>query len=175
MERDDHANRLAKLMETRRLALHLMWEDVAQAAGITTAFLRKIRSGAGARPLTKAKLEAVLQWAPGSIDAILEGGDPTDLTTAGTDTGGDAEAAIRDLAPQLSPEQLRSIFGALTRSERQYEDDAEQHIWETPGLSERERRFLIHQLHALRRMDETEHRSASARPTADVHEFRRGS
>lgn len=178
MERD-HVQRLADLMDQRRVALRLRWEDVADEAGISTAFLRKIRSGQTASPLTLAKLETALGWAPGSISAILGGGVPTEAAppthaapagSAGRPaTAEEAEAAIRELARAVSPERLRAILTEAARQERRFEDDADQHLWETPGLPERHRRFLIYQLEALRKAEDG---TSTAHPGADVREFR---
>lgn len=62
---------LAWRMEQQRLHLRMRWDDIARAAEITPAFLRKIRNGeAQASALTKARLEDVLQWQPGTIDTL---------------------------------------------------------------------------------------------------------
>ncbi|MEV6035958.1 hypothetical protein AB0L65_32715 [Nonomuraea sp. NPDC052116] len=180
MEREDRTQHLADLMERRRIALHLRWDDVAEAAGISAAFLRKIRSGTGARPLTMAKLEAALNWAPGSIDAILAGGEPADFEASvasrapvGPDgalgrTSEDLEATIRDLAQQLEPERVRVLLAGISRSERRYEDEAEQKIWEITEIPPVIRRQLIGVYRAALQVAEEEDR----RPDAEVHEFR---
>lgn len=179
MEREDRTQHLADLMERRRLALHLKWDDVAEAAGITAAFLRKIRAGTGARPLTMAKLEAALNWAPGSINAILAGREPTDLESPtashahGSDgelgrTPEDLEVTIRELAQRLEPQRVRTILADLSRSERRYEDDAEQKLWEIAEIPPVIRKQLIGVYRAaLQVMEEEDHR-----PDADVREFR---
>lgn len=62
---------LAWRMDQQRLHLRMRWDDIARAAEITPAFLRKIRNGeAQASTLTKARLEDVLQWQPGTIDTL---------------------------------------------------------------------------------------------------------
>ncbi|MFC4006534.1 hypothetical protein ACFOY2_04835 [Nonomuraea purpurea] len=174
MERD-RTQHLANLMEQRRLALRLEWNEVAEAAGISAAFLRKIRSGTGAGPLTIAKLEAALNWAPGSIDAIRAGGEAADLSASTTEPGTqkprtsqDIEAAIRDLAQQLSPERMRSILADLSRSERKYEDDAEQRLWEIAEIEPVIRRQLIGLLRVAREAMEDEDPEINA----EVREFR---
>ncbi|TMS00110.1 hypothetical protein [Nonomuraea basaltis] len=198
MERVDNFKRLAELMNQRRVALRLQWNDVAEQAGISTAHLRKFRSGeAGVSDLVRARLEEALQWASGSIESVLAGGDPTEMTSvtapggagvirvtagAGEVQAADGlEAALRELSRRLSPERVRAILEevapASQRSdtpavERRYEDPQEQHLWETPGLDEVERRYLIHQLESLRRLEEAKARQLDERPSADVREFR---
>jgi transcriptional regulator with XRE-family HTH domain len=78
--------RLAELMDSRRRDLRLTWDEVAARAGIHRETLRQIRIGKGdIRPLSATGIEDALQWEHGSIDGILEGGEPTvrQLTDAG--------------------------------------------------------------------------------------------
>lgn len=67
-------------LDARRVELHMSWRDLTNTAGISYEALRAIRRG-GRTPslVTKRRVEDALQWAPGSIDAILDGGDPTPL------------------------------------------------------------------------------------------------
>jgi transcriptional regulator with XRE-family HTH domain len=65
---------LSRLMEHRRDELGLTWEDVARAAGMVPANLRRIRRGEG--ELTEAAaggIETALSWAPGSVASIAGG------------------------------------------------------------------------------------------------------
>ncbi|MFI7642422.1 hypothetical protein [Nonomuraea sp. NPDC049400] len=194
--------RLTARMETRRVALRLQWGEVATRAGMSTAHLRRIRNGESPlTPLMQSALEDALQWARGSIGAILEGGDPVEVAVATgvsslaatghakvesgrseDQTTEGLEAALRELARRLSPDRVRAVLeevaptpkgSDMPAGERRYEDDADQHLWETPGLDERERRYLIHQLESLRRFDAATDRSHVERPSADVREFRR--
>lgn len=72
--------RLDALMEERRIELGLRWRDLVERGGPTYETFRAIRHGTGEiRPLTKRAIEASLQWAYGSVDAILGGGDPEPL------------------------------------------------------------------------------------------------
>lgn len=75
--------RLDEAMNQRRLELRLKWRDLANAAGITYEALRAIRRGES-RPteFTARALDEVLRWAPGSVYAILNGGEPTPLEAA---------------------------------------------------------------------------------------------
>lgn len=69
--------RLDRLMDARRLDLDMNWDDLALTAKISVATLRAIRRGeTDPRPITKRRMESALRWAPGSIDAVLAGGDP---------------------------------------------------------------------------------------------------
>ncbi|MGV2384200.1 MAG UNVERIFIED_CONTAM: helix-turn-helix transcriptional regulator [Thermobifida fusca] len=70
--------RLAQAVEARRGELGLSLREVAERAGITGETLRAVRRGSNEpSQLTKRGIERALRWAPGSVDAILAGGDPT--------------------------------------------------------------------------------------------------
>jgi hypothetical protein len=191
--------RLATLLGDRRTRLAPQYKSRLRFAADTGLNERLVADLENARRTsyrhtTLTAVETAYRWAPGSISRVLDGGDPEELdSTPGNSTAGvdqetakhtleGLEAAARELLRRMGPNHAVALLGEFANlppsppaSERRYEDDAEQHIWETPGLSDRERRFLIHQLQALRRMDETEHRAPAARPAAEVHEFRRGS
>lgn len=68
---------LGEAMNQRRIELGLSWDQIADKAQVSTAFLREYRKGRkGARDLTKALLEDALKWRRGSLDAIAAGGQP---------------------------------------------------------------------------------------------------
>ena len=70
-------NRLDLAMDARRLSLNLEWRDLAKAAGVSYETLRALRRAGNAAPLTKRRVEEALRWKPGSVDAVLAGGQPT--------------------------------------------------------------------------------------------------
>ncbi|MBB6173704.1 transcriptional regulator with XRE-family HTH domain [Nocardiopsis mwathae] len=68
---------LDQAMDDRRLELGLRWKDVAVRAGTSEQALRDIRRGRSfPRDLTIRRLEETLGWAPGSVRAVLDGGEP---------------------------------------------------------------------------------------------------
>lgn len=74
--------RLAGLMEERRLDLELTWREVALRAGLSYESVRALRAGdeGNPQPLTLRKIDKGLEWRPGSSRRILyEGGDPEDV------------------------------------------------------------------------------------------------
>ncbi|GAA3158548.1 hypothetical protein GCM10010466_56630 [Planomonospora alba] len=84
-ERETPRGRLTRLMTERRDELGLYWNDVAERAGLTKEGLRTVRAGVGTmRPPTKRGIETALQWVRGSVDRVLDGGDPVPLESAGT-------------------------------------------------------------------------------------------
>lgn len=72
--------RLDQAMNRRRLELRLNWRELADAAGISYTALRAIRRG-DYRPteLTARALDEALQWELGSVQAVLNGDEPTPL------------------------------------------------------------------------------------------------
>lgn len=69
--------RLDQAMTERSLEIRKRWVQIAREADITTSALSGIRRGQyKPGPHTARALEDALQWAPGSIAAILNGGEP---------------------------------------------------------------------------------------------------
>ncbi|WP_211255348.1 helix-turn-helix domain-containing protein [Corynebacterium lactis] len=68
-------------MKQRRLALNLTQSDVAELAGVTVRTIGKLERSEATKvkALTAAGIERALQWAPGSLDTIRDGGEPTEL------------------------------------------------------------------------------------------------
>src|SRR4051812_19675503 len=70
--------RLSEAMRQRGLQLGKRWVHIAQEAGITTSALGAIRRGEyRPSPHTAAALDGVLGWEAGSVERILDGGNPT--------------------------------------------------------------------------------------------------
>ncbi|MGH3095120.1 MAG: helix-turn-helix domain-containing protein [Streptosporangiales bacterium] len=91
--------RLDQSIEQRRLELGLDWKDLAASVGIADVTLRNIRRGRNAPSvLNKYRLEDALGWKHGSVDAILDGGDPTDANAVSDSS--------RDAPRQLSPAEV---------------------------------------------------------------------
>lgn len=100
---DGPSDRLDQAMNDRRLDLDLSWDEVAAAARRSVATLRSIRRGTSQpSDLTKRRIENVLQWDTGSIDAILAGGDPTPL-----ERNPEPEPDIADLADRVARIEAR--------------------------------------------------------------------
>lgn len=195
----DPVRRLNDLLNQRRTSLRLQWQEVTDRANMSTAHLRNVRTGkASLSDLAKAELEQAVLWAPGSIDSILGGGDPTPLdeptsvTLQGTtgsilvragqgaiQTDDGMQAAIRELAKRLPPEDVRALLEEFAHddpdSDNPYRDPAERHIWAMRELSEGHRRQLIIMLQAIRSTADLEASPAHQKrktPTAEVREFR---
>lgn len=93
--------RLGDEMRLRRKRLKLTQPDVAERAGLSVPTIRRIETSSGTRrlsPQVRRALERAIEWQPGSIDVVLEGGLPIPREAA---AGGEAAAAPG--APPVGP------------------------------------------------------------------------
>lgn len=110
--------RLDRLMDARRLDLGLTWREVAAFAGLSYEALREVRNGpGGTRTLTMRKIDRGLRWTPGSMERVLNGGDPENdpLTREERDGG---EDLVERLAERYAAIKRR-------REEQERDDDGE--------------------------------------------------
>jgi transcriptional regulator with XRE-family HTH domain len=78
--------RLARYVVERRDQLGLTQEEVAVSGGPSTATLRLIEKSAqdAYRAKSLRQLEDALRWAPGSVRAVLDGGEPRERDGSGS-------------------------------------------------------------------------------------------
>lgn len=102
----------------------MTWADLAREFGVSESGLRNIRVGRNEpSDLTKHRIEEALGWEPGSVEAVLDGGDPTPTNAK----------------PAPQPE------------DNPYTDPAEREIWKLTELPESERLLYIQLLRERRR------------------------
>lgn len=121
-----NAEWLAAAVRTRREELDLSQLDVWQRGGPSNTTLTEIENGrtSNLTRTTARKLDAALQWAPGSAKAVWAGGEPTPLAREGMNYD-ELEAAVRngtaDEAQRAAIlaliEQARSGYGQEKRGE----------------------------------------------------------
>src|SRR5581483_4729437 len=76
-DKADNRRRLAKFMRDRQSELGIEWNQVAEAGGISYEAVRAVREGEGEpRAKTKLGIDVGLRWQPGSVQRILDGGEP---------------------------------------------------------------------------------------------------
>lgn len=148
--------RLGEFLLGRRVQLDVRYRNrraFAADVGLDYRVLYDIESARRTNfsDATKRAIEHAYQIRTGNLDQMLEGGEPDPID------------------PPSRPEPSQT-FTPPPPTERLYEDDAEQHLWETPGLSAAERRQLIGHLQVMRRAREAPDRN---RRDAEVHELRR--
>jgi hypothetical protein len=119
---NDARAKLGRLIKARRLALGLSLSRAAKSAPIDrvtwTAAEDATRS---TRRIHFAAIERVLHWSPGSIDAILDGRDPTELPEppAAPRRAAEAEPTLEQeierlkRLPGLTPRERRAALRAL--------------------------------------------------------------
>jgi len=85
--------RLGQLIVDRRQSRGLSQSKLAKAAGISRNTLANVESGGprDTETYVYGRIETALNWAPGSISAVLAGGDPRDNTN-------DDQARLRAIA-----------------------------------------------------------------------------
>lgn len=91
-------------MNERRQALGMTWAVVARDADITVETLRAIRRGKNdPSDLTKRGLDRALQWQPGSMQNVLNGGSPHPIGehAAAREDAGEPDDADTAITPQL--------------------------------------------------------------------------
>lgn len=137
---DDPRAALADQMNRYRLRLGLRWTHVATRAGMTEPNLRRIRNGEYAvTDWAAARIEKALRWEPGSIDAILAGGTPTELTEQTDD--GERRDHSRERA--AAPEPAAGRHRELPLEPPGLRNEFEREIWSMTVLIEDYRWFYI--------------------------------
>lgn len=158
--------RLRRLMEDRCDELGLTWTEVAAADGSSVKTLHSVRTeGHAIKPPTRRAIETGLQWARGSVQRILDGGDPVPLRGADAD-GSTPQARTRTAGltvtaepaagrpaglPGSVPEEKLRPYLQILATERENDfpprDEQEARIWDTRVLDqdggETERRSLV--------------------------------
>ncbi|WP_406078645.1 hypothetical protein OG337_28665 [[Kitasatospora] papulosa] len=76
MAPSDPRDRLAECVKNRRLELKLARKRAAELAGMSKDTWQRIEEAGEVRLMSVAKVDAVLDWAPGSATGILEGREP---------------------------------------------------------------------------------------------------
>lgn len=116
--------RLAHLMEQRRRALGLSVRAAAQAAGIDRATWTSAEAGTRqTAEYNYAGIEKALSWQSGSIDAILDGRDPTPVP-------------VREKAPEPPSRGRRTDY--ISR----WEEDIVAEIYASPVLTDQQKEDL---------------------------------
>ncbi|MFI8962115.1 helix-turn-helix domain-containing protein [Streptomyces sp. NPDC053493] len=96
---------LAKAVKERRIELGLGYKSAAKEAGIAPDTWKRIETGLPVRELSYAKVDPVLQWAPGSCKAVLGGRSPVPVAPA--------EGAPGVSISPVPPEALEAAKGVV--------------------------------------------------------------
>lgn len=110
--------RLDDAMNDRRLELGMTWRQVARAGDISYEALRTARRGdANIPPMTQRSIERGLQWAAGSVRAVLDDGDPTPLGPPSAAEVAEGQMQILTASPQQLVEMRNIVEEVLGREE----------------------------------------------------------
>lgn len=107
-DNSESLQRLAGHIERRITELGLEYAEVARLADFSIEVLRKMRHGIKARGSTYRKLERALQWAQGSVAAILAGGEPMPVGVDDTPFGEQPDPEL-ELAQRLLASTVREM------------------------------------------------------------------
>ena len=123
--------RLGTLMDQRRLELGLRWQDVADAGGVSLKALHSARTGnASIRPLTQQAIENGLRWEHGSIQRVMEDGDPIPLrAVTGVELADATEQEDREPPPDPGTDDVTAVVlsALIGPIERQIWDEVRRH------------------------------------------------
>lgn len=110
--------RLNTAMDARRVDRRMRWVEVAERAQMSVQNLSLIRKGKiNITDLAAANLEDALEWAPGSIAAVLAGGDATLKARQRVDAPGDEIGAILAYIDQRwGPDATQEVLDATRRA-----------------------------------------------------------
>lgn len=133
--------RLAQRVIDRRTALNMTQEDVRKVGGPSTATMRLIEGAHqdGYRSIILARLEQALQWNPGSVRSILDGGEPEPASSVSQPSqpeGVDSWERRLLLRVRDDPDLTDDDRAALAQQIRQVASDArraEAEAWRTRG------------------------------------------
>jgi transcriptional regulator with XRE-family HTH domain len=106
-------NTVGTLMRARMTQLAMDQQDVVNVSGVSRGTVGPILNGEGGnyRPKNLAKICAALGWTPDSIDRILEGREPAELSPQ-TDELTEALAAFDRASRALTEAIARHLHGS---------------------------------------------------------------
>lgn len=104
-------DRLAAAARKRRRGLGLALNDLnAKAGGTSKGTWQRVEKGEAIRATNYVKIDGLLQWAPGSCIAILEGGDPVPVDPSKAERG----TVLSDLSPEMHDAEARDVIQLAT-------------------------------------------------------------
>jgi hypothetical protein len=100
-------DRLAAVARKRRRELGLALNDNnAKAGGTSKGTWQRVERGEAIRETNYVKIDGLLQWAPGSCLAVLDGGEPVPADPSAVERG----AVISELTPAMHEAQARNVI-----------------------------------------------------------------
>lgn len=98
--------RLATAARKRRRQLGLALNDLnAKAGGTSKGTWQRVEKGEAIRATNYVKIDGLLQWAPGSCIAVLEGGEAVSVDPSKSEPG----TVISELSPERKDAEARDV------------------------------------------------------------------
>lgn len=98
--------RLAAAARKRRKNLGLALNDINAKAGETSKKTwQRVENALAIRETNYMKIDGLLQWAPGSCIAILEGGEPVPVDPSNAERG----TVVSELSPEMHDAKARGV------------------------------------------------------------------
>lgn len=99
-------DRLAAAAQKRRRDLGLALNDKnAKAAGTSKGTWQRVEKGLPIRVTNYVKIDGLLQWAPGSCVAIIEGGEPITADPMKSNP----DVVVSEIPPEMIDDEARDI------------------------------------------------------------------
>ena len=99
--------RLADYARKRRAVLGLALNDInAKAGDIAKRTWQRVEKGLEIRETNYVKIDRLLQWAPGSCIAILEGGEPVPVDPSKAERG----TVISEMSSEMHDAEARDVI-----------------------------------------------------------------
>lgn len=100
-------DRLATAARKRRREIGLALNDLnAKAGGTSKGTWQRVEKGESIRTTNYVKIDRLLQWAPGSCIAILEGGEPVEVDPSKAELG----SVVSELSPEMHDAEARDVI-----------------------------------------------------------------
>ncbi len=125
MDRD--WGRLSRRIAAEREALALPQQPFAEQLGVSRSAVQKLESGHAYRKVTPLhrNVERVFGWEEGSIEAILDGGEPSVRSAAGSLIEAGVDALLDDLTVRVREALLGGTVADATAIDMGPHDDGE--------------------------------------------------
>lgn len=128
---DDTLRHWGRTLAERRRLMGFSQEELAEAIHVSKATIAAHEQGrrANLHPSNKIALEQALKWTPGSVDRVMNGGEPEPISEASAqsarviDLVPGAQAVLDELSLVNDPEERRRLTRAMIEMVRSWRDN----------------------------------------------------
>ncbi|MEU0354931.1 helix-turn-helix transcriptional regulator [Streptomyces cyaneofuscatus] len=108
---------LGRAVREARVRQGMTQTQLAEVAGVSRATLQNLERGGKLRSLNLVKIESVLGWAPGSVQALLEGGAPSPIEKMPEVVGASSAALSEEELAQAVTSAMVATVDTVTAAE----------------------------------------------------------